>query len=96
MSSWKRALEFFSRGRPTRRLLAPVSVFLRNLPHGCMREKAEDLLGDFQAVVGGWPSALSWEPTSPPDFRTFSMYPLKKSEAGDRPLPRFLVVGTEG
>ena len=57
-----RSLEFFSRGRPTRRLLAPVRIFPRNLPQRCMREKAEDLLGDFQAVVGGWPSSLSWEP----------------------------------
>ena len=33
MSTRKRALEFFSRGRPTLRLFAPARVFLRNLPH---------------------------------------------------------------
>jgi len=54
-----------------------------------MREKAEDLLGDFQAVVGGWPSSLSWESASTPDFRTFPMHPLKKSEAGEEHCPDF-------
>jgi hypothetical protein len=71
LSTRKRALEFFSRGRPTRRLFAPARVFVRNLPHGCMRKKAHHLLGDFQAVVGSWPSSLSWEPVS---TRTFGHY----------------------
>jgi len=45
-----------------------------------MRKKAEDLLGDFQAVVGGWPSSLSWEPVPTPDFRTFPMHPPKNRQ----------------
>ena len=94
MSSRKRALEFFSRGRPTRRLFAPARVFVRTLPHGCMREKAKDLLGDFQEVVGGWPSSSPGNLSllGPLDFPSAS---LKKSGASDRPLPRFLVAGIE-
>jgi hypothetical protein len=53
-----------------------------------MREKAKDLLGDFQAVVGGWPTSLSWEPASTRTFGHYRCILRRKSEAGGRPLPR--------
>lgn len=42
-----------------------------------MREKAKNLLGDFQEVVDGWSSSFSWEPASTPDLWTFQVHPLK-------------------
>lgn len=54
-----------------------------------MREKAKDLLGDFQAVVGGWPSSLSWGPAPTRAFGLSKCILRKKLKQVIDPGPGF-------
>jgi hypothetical protein len=54
MSTRKRALEFFSRGRPTLRLFASETNFFRNFPQRCAKREDDGRFLNFQVARSSW------------------------------------------